>query len=198
VGDLSRALEKQIAPFSEELFKCLIQLLMNQVLHRSVKPPILSTFGDVALAIGGDFTRFLEHGMTMLNNASRIEIDMSDPDDAEYMHTLRENILEGYSGIIQALRQADTEEPAGGGRYVASLQPYVVNIGFLLQKIHTEESKEGSVVRAALNLMGDLAQAMPAAKPAFAQPWVREFLQAGSQTDGVDQEDVQFAMKIVQ
>jgi len=74
----------------------------------------------------------------------------------------------------------------------------VVNIGFLLQKIHTEESKEGSVVRAALNLMGDLAQAMPAAKPAFAQPWVREFLQAGSQTDGVDQEDVQFAMKIVQ
>jgi len=55
------------------------------------------------------------------------------------------------------------------------------------------------VLKAALNLLGDLAQALPAAKPHFqGQPWVQALLQVGQQEPGIDNEDVQFAAKIIQ
>lgn len=197
VGDLSRALEKQFSPHCEEIFIRLMQLLMNQLLHRSVKPPILSTFGDIALAIGADFARFLEHAMTMLHNASQIQIDMSDPDDAEYMHKLRENILEGYSGIIQALRDADKQEPAKGGVYCQGVMQYLPNIVYLLEnRINAEEQKDEDVLKAASGLLGDIAQAIPAAKQHFQGQWVRDMLQSAKNM-GVDDEDIQFAARIL-
>ena len=175
----------------------LMQLLMNQLLHRSVKPPILSTFGDIALAIGADFARFLEHAMTMLHNASQIQIDMSDPDDAEYMHKLRENILEGYSGIIQALRDADKQEPAKGGVYCQQVMQYLPNIVYLLEnRINAEEQKDEDVLKAASGLLGDIAQAIPAAKQHFQGQWVRDMLQSAKNM-GVDDEDIQFAARIL-
>lgn len=212
VGDLSRALEKQMAPFCEDIFLRLMQLLMNQVLHRSVKPPILSTFGDIALAIGGNFHRFLEHAMTMLYNASQIQLE-ADPstglleeEDQEYMNKLRENILEGYSGIVQALRDADKTEPAAGGKYVASMQTYLPNVVYLLEKriypeLPNENLRDPAVIKAGLNLLGDLAQALPAAKPYFAHQWVRDLLTVGqqmAQAGDIDADDVQFASTIIQ
>jgi len=213
VGDLSRALEKQMTPFCEDIFLRLMQLLMNQMLHRSVKPPILSTFGDIALAIGGSFHRFLEHAMTMLYNASQIQLD-ADPstglleeEDQEYMNKLRENILEGYSGIVQALRDADKTEPGAGGKYVNSMQTYLPNVVYLMEKrIYAElalgnpDLRDPAVVRATLNLLGDLAQALPAAKPYFANQWVRDMLTVGqqmAQAEEIDMEDVQFGSKIL-
>merc|ERR1712227_553681 len=108
----------------------LLQNLMKPNLHRSVKPPILSTFGDIALAITGNFARFLEHAMTMLFNASQIELQSDDYEDVEYLNELRENILDGYSGIIHALRDADKAAAAAGQevKHVAMLVPFINNV----------------------------------------------------------------------
>ena len=119
IGDLCRALEHAVLPYCDPIMLQLMRNLIDKNLHRcvqphhytlpdtfvcrSVKPPILSCFGDIALAVGADFERFLEHAMTMLYNASQITMDTSDPDDHDYMVQLHENIIEGYSGIIQAL-----------------------------------------------------------------------------------------------
>jgi importin subunit beta-1 len=198
VGDLSRALEADMKPYCEEIMLRLMNLLMHQSVHRDVKPPILATFGDIALAIGADFQRFMEHSMTMLYNASSITLEMDDPDNVEYVNKLYENIIEGYSGIIQALRDADKQ--AGGSNYVNLLTNYLPNIGFLLQqKIHAmpPDQKDEAVMKVALALLGDLAQALPAAKPSFSQQWVQELIQMGQQM-GLDQEDIQFAARILQ
>lgn len=206
VGDLSRALGKSMSPFVEEIFVRLMKLLMNQHVDRSVKPPILSTFGDVALALGGEFHKYMDHSMTMLYNASQIQIENREGEELEYMHTLLENILEGYSGIVQALRDADRAE--GGSRYVQEVVKYLPNIVFLLEKrIHPEvgamqalpeDERDHRLLKASLGLLGDLAQALPQVKSQFTGQWVRDLLQVGSTSPDIDNEDVQFAARIIQ
>lgn len=179
---------------------------MNPQLHRSVKPPILSTFADIALAIGGEFARFLEHVMTMLHNAAQIDIDTANEDNFEYLSTLHENILEAYSGIVQALRDAD--KSTGGDQYVRKLYkldngspaPYLDNIVFLLnQKIHCAENVDPVVLKAAVNLLGDMAQALPKdIRAVFSQQQFVHQLLNRAQGEGVDPEDIAFARRIMQ
>ena len=73
--------------------------------------------------------------MTMLFNASQITLESEEEEDIEYLATLHENILEGYSGVIQALRDADkTEAPQPPNKFTTMLQPFLNNIVFLLEK----------------------------------------------------------------
>jgi len=199
VGDLSRALERQFAPYCDEVVHQLLTLCLDSHLQRDVKPPILSTFGDIALAISGaDFAKYVDATMTMLFNASQMEVQADDEDSIEYVNLLRQNILEGYSGTIQAMRDAD--KAAGGNQYATAMQNYYPNIVYLLQqRIHAEavvnaDTLEENVLKASLNLLGDLAQA--GAKQYFVGPWIQDILTKGQQME-IDPEDVQFAARIL-
>ena len=52
----------------------LLNDLQAQNLHRSVKPSILSCFGAIALAMEGQFEKYLPYAMTMLESASALSI----------------------------------------------------------------------------------------------------------------------------
>ena len=47
--------------------------LKNRDLDRKVKPRILNSLGDIALAIGGQFERFLPWVMKFLQQASTVD-----------------------------------------------------------------------------------------------------------------------------
>merc|ERR1719171_16798 len=94
VGDICRALEAKAATYCDEIVQLLLRNLQNPALNRNVKPPILSCFGDIALAIGGHFEKYMQVTMTMLVQASQTSIDVADPDMVDYLNQLREGILE--------------------------------------------------------------------------------------------------------
>jgi importin subunit beta-1 len=75
VGDISRALNNKILPYCDEIVSILLQDLQNPLLNRNVKPPILSCFGDIALAIGGEFVKYLSVVTTVLQQASTTTVD---------------------------------------------------------------------------------------------------------------------------
>jgi len=152
VGDVCRALEKKVYPYCDEIITHLLNDLQNPLLNRNVKPPILACFGDIALAIGGDFEKYLVVVMTMLHHASTQPIpDNEDYELTEFMNSLREGILEAYTGIIQGLH--------GDGK-ANLVEPYLDNIiGFILT-IANEPNKYENVVRAAVGVIGDLAHSL--------------------------------------
>ncbi len=50
-------------------------LLQNPMVHRVVKPPILSTLGDIALAIGTEFKQYVNPVLTILEQASKMPLE---------------------------------------------------------------------------------------------------------------------------
>ena len=101
VGDLCRALGAQLAPLCDEIMHALLELLQSQVLNRSVKPHVISLFADIAMAIEGDFDRYTTIILGILKQAGEVNISSDDEDLVEYINTLRNSILEAYTGILQ-------------------------------------------------------------------------------------------------
>ena len=53
----------------------LLANLSSNSVHRLVKPQILSVFGDVALAVGPEFKKYLDVVLQTLMEASQAQVD---------------------------------------------------------------------------------------------------------------------------
>ena len=101
VGDLSRALEEDFIPISDDVMKLLLEHLQNNLIERSVKPHIFSCMGDIALAVGPFFERYMVYVMRMLEQASTIKAaDLEEDEKYDYLNELRTSILEAYTGNV--------------------------------------------------------------------------------------------------
>ena len=111
VGDICRALDDKILPYCDQVMSLLLRNLSSGDLHRSVKPPIFSCFGDIALAIGAEFEKYLSYAIPMLQSASEVcaQMDTNDDEIMEYGNILKRSIFEAYSGILQGLKDAKPE-----------------------------------------------------------------------------------------
>ncbi|XP_038837899.1 importin subunit beta-1-like isoform X3 [Salvelinus namaycush] len=155
VCDLCRALMSNILPYCDEIMQLLLENLGNENVHRSVKPQILSVFGDIALAIGGEFKKYLEIVLDTLQQASQAQVDKTDYDMVDYLNELREGCLEAYTGIIQGLK-GDKENVHPD---VMLVQPRVEFILSFIHHIAEDEDHSNGVVANAAGLIGDLCTA---------------------------------------
>jgi importin subunit beta-1 len=155
VGDICRALGNKIVLFSDEIMEVLMTNLGDNSVHRTVKPQILSLFGDLALAVGPAFVKYLDLVMTTLMQASQAQVDRTDYDMVDYLNELREGCLEAYTGIIQGLKG----DGLNGSPELVRVQPHV---GYIIQFITViaQDSKhsDGSIAASA-GLIGDLCAA---------------------------------------
>jgi importin subunit beta-1 len=87
VGDISRALEDKILPFCDGIRTVLLKDLSNSELNRSVKPPIFSCFGDIALAVGESFEKYLPYAMPMCYDPTTISV----PQDTNRVQLLQKS-----------------------------------------------------------------------------------------------------------
>ncbi|KAI3421443.1 Importin N-terminal domain-containing protein [Psidium guajava] len=153
VGDLCRALEDKILPYCDGIMTQLLKDLSSNQLHRSVKPPIFSCFGDIALAIGENFEKYLIYAMPMLQSAAELSAHTSGADDdvTEYTNSLRNGILEAYSGIFQGFK---------GSPKTQLLMPYAPHILQFLDSLYMEKEMDDVVTKAAIGVLGDLADTL--------------------------------------
>jgi len=180
VGDIGRAIEGRIQPFCDEIMGVLIESLKDVSINRNVKPPVISCFGDIALAIGGAYEPYLQLSAMMLMQASTTRAPDDDEDLIEYVNALRQSILEAYTGIVQGLK---------GGNKLQLLVPYVASILQFLQQLATDPNRDDGVLNKAVALIGDIAQAMGGEtdiRNQINQPFVAQLLRdaIGSPNDG--------------
>uniref|UniRef100_S4RRQ0 Karyopherin (importin) beta 1 n=1 Tax=Petromyzon marinus TaxID=7757 RepID=S4RRQ0_PETMA len=177
VGDLCRALQMKILPFCDDIMQLLLQNLGDENVHRSVKPQILSVFGDIALAIGGEFKKYLGVVLDTLQQASQAQVDKTDYDMVDYLNELREGCLEAYTGIIQGLK-GDQENVHPD---VMLVQPRVEFILSFIDHISQDDDRSDSVVACCAGLIGDLCAAFgkEILKLVEARPMIAELLTEG-------------------
>ncbi|KAL6047512.1 Importin subunit beta-1 [Balamuthia mandrillaris] len=152
VGDICRAIQEKVQPYCDVIVTLLLDNLRNPNINRSVKPPILSCFGDIAIAISGGFDKYLSIVMNMLQQASATEAtDPSDYDFVDYVNQLREDIFEAYTAIIQGLRTDNK-----GDLFL----PYVEHLVGFVSHVWQDTTKTEAVTRGAVGVLGDLAHAL--------------------------------------
>lgn len=103
IGDICRALGQAATPYCNEFMQLLVSNLQSPTLHRSVKPCILSCFGDIALAIGDNFGPYLEVVIMVLQQAGTMRADSDNYEIVDYVNSLLEGDVEAYVGIVQGM-----------------------------------------------------------------------------------------------
>ncbi|KAL5740333.1 hypothetical protein ACOSP7_029219 [Xanthoceras sorbifolium] len=152
VGDICRALDDKILPYCDGIMTLLLSDLSSSQLHRSVKPPIFSCFGDIALAIGEHFEKYVPHALQMMQDASKAcaHLDVNDEELMDYGNQLRRSIFEAYSGILQGFKNAKAEV----------MMPYAQHLLQFIELVFRDRQRDESVTKAAVAVMGDLADAL--------------------------------------
>ncbi|GBP12370.1 Importin subunit beta-1 [Eumeta japonica] len=151
-GDICRALKTKILPYCDEIILLLLENLGDATIHRSVKPQILSVFGDIALAIGPDFAKYFDIVMQMLLQASNAQVDRSDYDMVEYLGELRESVLEAYTGIIQGMKEGDGEVRMD----ISRVEPHLPAIVNFMTQVACEPERTDGHLSVISGLTGDL------------------------------------------
>lgn len=172
IGDICRALGERSLEYCQGFMQILLASLQSSVLHRSVKPPILACFGDVALAVGPAFEPFLETTVGVLQQAGAMRADPTNYELVDYIITLREAILDAYTGIVGAFKSSQKPEV---------LLPYVNPIFTFLHLCLTDQDRTEYILRSSIGLIGDLAETFPAGqlKEALNSSWISDILKQG-------------------
>lgn len=152
VGDICRALDDKILPYCDTIMTLLLKDLSSGELNRSVKPPIFSCFGDVALAIGVHFEKYIHYAMPMMQGAAEVcaQMDNNDEEMMEYSNQLKRSIFEAYSGILQGFKNSKAE----------LMLPHAPHLLQFIELVSRDPHREESVTRAAVAVLGDLADAL--------------------------------------
>lgn len=160
VADLCHALGEEMTPFCNDIMMTLMEVLSNNLVPRKIKTEVLSVFGDIALAIGGNFKQYLEAVLQTLLQATNVTFNRSCYEMVEYVNDLWESTLHAYTGIVQALK-GDAEVPHPD---VQLLQQHVVYINQFLLKVAEQHCEiPDNLISAAAGLIGDLISVFGAA-----------------------------------
>ncbi|XP_065052076.1 importin subunit beta-1-like [Rhopilema esculentum] len=153
VGDLCRALGAQILPLCDEIMTKFGEGIADQTVHRSVKPHIISAFGDVALAIGTEYRKYAEPVLLTLAQAAAAPVDMTDYDMIDFVNELRESCLEAFTSIVQGLKGEDEKNISPEVKIV---EPHVGNVMKFIEIIAQDPDRTDSLIGACCGLIGDL------------------------------------------
>ncbi|KAI9904232.1 hypothetical protein N3K66_000761 [Trichothecium roseum] len=166
VSDITRSMGERSQPYCDNFMNHLLNNLRSTNLGNQFKPAILQCFGDVAGAIGGSFETYMSVVVQVLEQASGVTAPADGSYEMlDYVVSLREGIMDAWGGIIGAMKMSNKTQV---------LQSHVASIFQLLQNISGDANRSESLLRAAMGVIGDLADAFPNGElvEAFRQEWL--------------------------
>ena len=183
VGDMCRALNQKMLPFCDGIVYQLLQDLQSTQLHRAVKPPILSCFGDLALAVGTAFEKYLPYIIPMLQSATQLSM-MTDKEDEEmidYNNMLRNGIFEAYAGLLQGFKDDKSK--------TAQLLQHAPFVLCFIEEVAKDKYRDEAVTRTMVGVMGDMADTMEGIGQLFMdKPFWRDLLRECEDPAGDDEQ----------
>ncbi|RDW92596.1 hypothetical protein BP5796_01990 [Coleophoma crateriformis] len=153
VSDITRSMGPLSQPYCDTFMNYLLNNLRSTALANQFKPAILQCFGDIAGAIGGHFETYLSVVAQVLQQAASVQAAADGTYEMfDYVVSLREGIMDAWGGIIGAMKAGDKTQ---------LLQPYVESIFTLLNTVWLDQNRSEALMRAAMGVIGDLAEAFP-------------------------------------
>jgi len=147
IGDLCIALREKLFAYSDQIMEVLLNNLQRSELHRDVKPNIIASFGDIALAIGAKFEKYLAYVANILQQACEAQVDTSNEEMIQYLNLLRENIFEAYIGILLGFKKENPQ----------AFIPCVDSILSFVKIVAEDQNTDQEVFKNAVSIVGDLA-----------------------------------------
>ncbi|MCJ1233378.1 karyopherin beta [Varicellaria rhodocarpa] len=169
VSDITRSLGERAQPYCDSFMNYLLNNLRSTALSNQFKPAILQCFGDIAQAIGPHFETYLSVVAQVLQQAAGV---MVSPDGAydmfDYVTSLREGIMDAWSGIILAMKQGKAQV----------LVPYVESIFQMLSIVYQDNNRSEPLLRATMGVIGDLADTFPNGEYAnyYRHEWIMQMV----------------------
>ncbi|KAF2756966.1 ARM repeat-containing protein [Pseudovirgaria hyperparasitica] len=153
VSDISRSMNEKVQPYCDSFMNYLLQDLQSANLGNQFKPAILQCFGDIAQAIGPAFESYFTVVAQVLQQAQGVKINSEATFDLiDYIESLREGIMDAWDGAIVALKIGGKQE---------LLMPFIESIIEFLKQVHQDPSRAEPLMRSAMGVIGDLADAFP-------------------------------------
>eukprot|EP01061_Rhynchopus_euleeides_P012969 TRINITY_DN2277_c3_g1_i1.p2 TRINITY_DN2277_c3_g1~~TRINITY_DN2277_c3_g1_i1.p2 ORF type:complete len:883 (+),score=372.60 TRINITY_DN2277_c3_g1_i1:220-2868(+) len=159
IVEIITAVQEHIEPHCDQLVQALLDGLKANELDPSVKPMMISAFGDIALAIGGKFQKYLANVMPVILYAVQtveeaIRQAPSDETLEHYFLDLLENVCTCYTGIVVGMKHGSAQ-----GALEPSVQQILQHVERIAQSPSTFTPQGLTVWTAAVSLVGDLANA---------------------------------------
>lgn len=183
VTELSRALGKDLIPYADNIAVLLLEALRSTTLDRAIKPAIVTCFGDIAMATKGYFEKYLSQVMECMKQAAQSSLQMDVPvddfDTIDWVHMLREALLEAITGIVGGLKDEGKQE---------LLMPQLDWIMNFCELMIERESQQGGLItedilRPIMALMGDLGDGIPQFKEvARRKSWIQLIVDRGQKS----------------
>ena len=179
ISDVARALGERFMPVAGEVVDILKGILVNQEVMRALKPPALSAFADIALALGPKVEDYMVNMLVIIKSAAKTDIPSHDEDLIEYLTEVRKSAMEAWSGLFLAFGPVDDDAPAAKHhkqqRAVACLGPCLPELRDVIFKWASDwkravdaSTKEGqewrpdfALLQGAVQILGDMAQTLP-------------------------------------
>jgi importin subunit beta-1 len=181
LSDLSRILGEDLLPHCSDFMNALLTKLREDTYDKNAKAQILSIFGDFALAFGPRFEPWISGCLDMLHQASQIQpADRTDYDLVDYCIKLRECAIEGYTGIIQGMKDKDARP---NQELCIQLQPRIPVIIQFIEVVASDPDMTDNLLCSCCGLVGDIVETFGAAAAHLvASDRIRELLMKGKRS----------------
>jgi len=162
IGDICRCVPDACLTYSALYLKALERAVGDDDLDRSVKPQLLSCINDVAMGVGPDFAPYFGKWCDTLRAAAQLCVvdtnkeGFDDDDEIDFINSLREGILEAYTGIIVGLKLPESERPEP--HMIKAIEDQLETIVSFVQTILQDNNLTEINIFHSIGLIGDLVQ----------------------------------------